>query len=43
MVAVLVDVLEDVMVLMSLEPPFFPVEGNRVGSVVGRGGVLGLV
>ena len=28
-VAVLVDVLEDVMVLMTLEPPLLPVEGHR--------------
>ena len=43
MVAVLVDVLEDMMILMSLEPPFLPVEGHRVGPVVGWGQLLRLL
>ena len=37
MLAVKVDVGEDVMILMSLEPPFFPVEGDGVAAMVGAG------
>ena len=37
MLAVEVDVGEDMMILMSLEPPFFPVEGDGVVAMVGAG------
>ena len=37
MLTVAVDVVEDMMILMSLEPPFFPVEGHGISPMVGTG------
>ena len=45
-VAILVDVLENVMILMTFEPPLFPIEGHRavLSLRVGEGfGLVGMV